>query len=42
MAVKVINKKNSRIKFLHRKFFSTPALHRLLGNSHHFDYASSV
>ena len=45
MALKVINKINSRLKFLHRKNkFLTPALHRLLCNAliqPHFDYASS-
>ena len=44
MAVKVINKINSRLKFLHRKNkFLTPALCRLLCNAliqPHFDYAS--
>ena len=46
MALKVINKINSRLKFLHRKNkFLTPALRRLLCNAliqPHFDYASSV
>ena len=46
MALKVINKINSRLKFLHRKNnFLTPALHRFLCNSFiqpHFDYASSA
>ena len=45
MALKVINKINSRLKFLHRKNkFLTPALRRLLCNAliqPHFDYASS-
>ena len=46
MALKVINKKNSRFKFLHRKNkFLTPALCRLLCNDliqPHLDYASSA
>ena len=46
MALKVINKINSRLKFLHRKNkFLTPALHRLLCNAlvqPHFDYTSSA
>ena len=46
MALKVINKINSRLKFLHRKNkFLTPALPRLLFNAliqPHFDYASSA
>ena len=46
MALKVISKVNSRLKFLQRrKKFLTPALHRLLCNAliHlHFDYASSA
>ena len=46
MALKVINKINSRLKFLHRKNkFLTPALRRLLCNTltqPHFDYASSA
>ena len=46
MALNVINKINSRLKFLHRKNrFLTPALHRLLFNAliqSHFDYASSA
>ena len=46
MALKVINKINSRLKFLHRKNkFLTPAPPRLLCNAliqPHFDYASSV
>ena len=46
MALKVINKINSRLKFLHRKNkFLTPALRRLLCNAliqPHFDYASSA
>ena len=46
MAVKVIDKINSRLKFLHRKIKSlTPALHKLLCNAliqPHFDYASSA
>ena len=46
MALKVINKINSRLKFLHRKNkFLTPALCRLLCNAliqPHFDYASSA
>ena len=45
MALKVINKINSRFKFLHRKNkFLTPAPRRLLCNAlnqPHFDYASS-
>ena len=45
MALKVINKINSRIKFLNRKNkFLTPVLRRLLYNAliqPHFDYASS-
>ena len=45
MALKVISKINSRLKFLHRKNkFLTPALRRLLFNAliqAHFDYASS-
>ena len=45
MALKVINKINSRLKFLHRKnTFLTPALRRLLCNAliqPHFDYTSS-
>ena len=45
MALKVINKINSRLKFLRRKDkFLTPTLHRLLCDVHiqpHFDYASS-
>ena len=44
MALKVINKINSRLKFLHRKNkFLTPALRRLLCNAliqPHLDYAS--
>ena len=46
MALKVIHKINSRLKFLHRKNkFLTPALRRLLCNAliqPHFDYASSA
>ena len=46
MALKVINKINSRLKLLHRKNkFLTPALRRLLCNALiqlHFDYASSA
>ena len=46
MALKVINKINSRLKFLHRKNkFLTPALRRLLCNALiqlRFDYASSA
>ena len=46
MALKVISKINSRIKFLHRKNkFLTPALCKLLCNAlihPHFDYASSA
>ena len=46
MALKVINKINSRLKFLHRKNkFLTPALRRLLCNAlvqPHFDDASSA
>ena len=46
IALKIINKINSRLKFLHRKNkFLTPALHRLLCNTliqPHFDYASSA
>ena len=46
MTLKVINKKNSRLRFLHRKNkFLTPALRRLLCNAliqPHFDYASSA
>ena len=45
MALKVINKINSRLKFLHRKNkFLTPALRRLCNAliQPHFDYASSV
>ena len=46
MALKVINKINSRLKFLNRKNkFLTPALRRLLCNAliqPHFDYASSA
>ena len=46
VALKVINKINSRLKFLHRKNkFLTPALRRLLCNvliQSHFDYASSA
>ena len=46
MATKVINKINSRLKFLPRKNkFLTPALRRLLCNAlikTHFDYASSA
>ena len=46
MALKVINKINSRLKFLHRKNkFLTPTLRRLLCNAliqPHFDYASSA
>ena len=46
MALKVINKINSRLKFLHRKTtFLTPTLRRLLCNAliqPHFDYASSA
>ena len=46
MALKVINKINSRLKFLHRKNkFLTPALRRILFNAliqPHFDYASSA
>ena len=44
MALKVINKLNSRLTFLHKKYkFLTPALRRLLCNTliqPHFDYAS--
>ena len=46
MALKVINKINSRLNFRHRKNkFLTPALRRVLGNTliqPHFDYASST
>ena len=46
MALKVINKINSRLKFLHRKnTFLTPSLRRLLCNAliqPHFDYALSA
>ena len=46
MALKVVNKINSRLKFLHRKIkFLTPALGRLLCNAliqPHFNYASSA
>ena len=46
MALKVINKINLRLKFLHRKSkFLIQVLHTLLCNSlvqPHFDYASSV
>ena len=46
MTLKVVNKINSRLKFLHRKNkFLTPALRRLLCNAliqPHFDYASSA
>ena len=46
MYLKVINKTNSRLKFLHRKNnFLTPALRRLLCNAliqPNFDYASSA
>ena len=46
MALKVINKINSRLKFLHRKSkFLIPAIRRLLSNTiiqPHFDYASSA
>ena len=46
MALKVINKINSRLKFLNRKNkFLTPVLRRLLCNAliqPHFDYASSA
>ena len=46
MALKVINKINSRLKFLHRKNkLLTPPLRRLLCNALiqlHFDYASSA
>ena len=46
IALNVINKINSRLKFLHRKNrFLTPALCRLLYNAliqSHFDYASSA
>ena len=46
MALKVINKINSRLKFLHRKNnFLTQALRKLLCNAltqPHFDYASSA
>ena len=46
MALKVINKINLRLKFLHIKNkFLTPALRRLLCNvliQPHFDYASSA
>ena len=46
MNLKVINKVNSRLKFLHRKNkFLTPALRRLLCNAliqPHLDYASSA
>ena len=46
MALKVINKINSRLKFLHRKNkFLTPALRRLLCNALiqlHFNYALSA
>ena len=46
LALKVINKINSRLKFLHRKNkFLTPALRRLLCNAliqPHFDYVSSA
>ena len=46
MALKVINKINSRLKFPHRKNnFLTPALRRLSCNAliqPHFDYASSA
>ena len=46
MALKVIIKINSRLKFLHRKNeILTSALRRLLCDAHvqpHFDYASSA
>ena len=46
MVLKVINKINLRLKFLHRKNkFLTPALRRLLCNAliqPHLDYASSA
>ena len=46
MALKVINKINSRLKFLHRKNkFLTPALRKLLCNAliqPHFDFASTA
>ena len=46
MALKVINKINSRLKFLHRKNkFLTPALRRLLCTAliqPHFDYTLSA
>ena len=46
MVLKVTNKANSRLKFLHRKNkFLTPTLRRLLCNAliePHFDYASSA
>ena len=46
MALKVVNKLNSRHKFLHNQNkFLTPALRRLFCNAliqPHFDYASSV
>ena len=46
MALKVINKINSRLRFLYRKnIFLSPPLHRLLWNSliqPHFDYACSA
>ena len=46
MALKVINKINSRLRFLYRKNrFLSPPLRRLLCNSliqHHFDYACSA
>ena len=46
IALKFINKINSRLKFLNRKNkFLTPVLHRLLCNAliePHFDYASSA
>ena len=43
MALKVINKINSGLKFPHRKKKLTPVLRRLLCNAliqRHFDYAS--
>ena len=46
MALKVISKINSKLKFLHKKYkFFTSALHRLSCNAFNqlqFDYASSV
>ena len=46
MALKVINKINSRLRFLYRKNrFLSPSLRRLLCNSlkqHYFDYACSA